>query len=147
MGDKIPRKIYERELSRLQEELVQMEEWVWDTKSRVAVVFEGRDAAGKGGVIKRITEHMNPRITKHVALPKPTDRETTQWYFQRYTASLPAGGEIILFDRSWYNRAGVRRRSRRQEARAHDLHRPPAHADPVASQARAEDRAPATPIG
>jgi polyphosphate kinase len=107
MVEKLPRKIYERELERLQEELVQMEEWVYDSKSRVAVVFEGRDAAGKGGVIKRITEHMNPRITKHTALPKPTERQTTQWYFQRYTAELPAGGEIILFDRSWYNRAGV----------------------------------------
>jgi polyphosphate kinase len=107
MVDKLPRKAYERELERLQEQLVQMEEWVWDTKARIAVVFEGRDAAGKGGAIKRITEHMNPRITKHVALPKPTERETTQWYFQRYIASLPAGGEIILFDRSWYNRAGV----------------------------------------
>ena len=107
--EKLPRKLYERELGRLQEQLVQMEEWVWDTKARIAVVFEGRDAAGKGGVIKRITEHMNPRITKHVALPKPTERETTQWYFERYVAELPAGGEIILFDRSWYNRAGVER--------------------------------------
>ena len=84
-----------------------MEEWVADTGARVVVVFEGRDAAGKGGAIKRITEHMNPRITRHVALPKPTERETTQWYFQRYIAQLPAAGEIVLFDRSWYNRAGV----------------------------------------
>ena len=109
MADKTPTKVYDRELAHLQEELVQMEEWVWDTKTRVAVVFEGRDAAGKGGAISRITEHMNPRITKHVALPKPTERETSQWYFQRYSAWLPAGGEIVLFDRSWYNRAGVER--------------------------------------
>ena len=93
--------------TRLQEELVKMEEWIYDTKARVAVVFEGRDAAGKGGVIKRITEHLNPRITKHIALPKPTEREQGEWYFQRYIANLPTGGETILFDRSWYNRAGI----------------------------------------
>src|SRR4249920_1289413 len=104
---KYPRKIYERELFRLQEELVQMEQWVSDTGTRAVVIFEGRDAAGKGGAIKRITEHMNPRITKHVALPVPTERQKTQWYFQRYVAELPAGGEIALFDRSWYNRAGI----------------------------------------
>src|SRR4029453_15807615 len=103
MVDKLPRKVYEQELERLQEQLVQMEEWVWDTKARIAVIFEGGGAAGKGRGIKRITEHMNPRITKHIALPKPTDRETTQWYFERYVAALPAGGEIILFDPSWYN--------------------------------------------
>jgi polyphosphate kinase len=107
MAEKIPNKIYERELARLQERLVQMEEWIYDVKARVVVVFEGRDAAGKGGAIKRITEHMNPRITKHVALPKPTEREQGEWYFQRYVAHLPTGGEIALFDRSWYNRAGV----------------------------------------
>src|SRR4249919_444232 len=106
---KIPRKAYERELLRLQEELVKMEEWVARTEGRILVIFEGRDAAGKGGAVKRITEHLNPRITKHVALPKPTERERSQWYFQRYTAHLPAGGEIVLFDRSWYNRAGVER--------------------------------------
>jgi polyphosphate kinase len=107
--ERLPTRVYERELARLQEQLVQMEEWVWGTKTRVAVIFEGRDAAGKGSAIKRITEHMNPRITKHIALPKPTERETTQWYFQRYVDALPAGGEIVLFDRSWYNRAGVER--------------------------------------
>ncbi|MDP9299579.1 MAG: polyphosphate kinase 2, partial [Actinomycetota bacterium] len=107
MAEKIPNKQYEHELTRLQEELVKMEEWIYDTKARVAVVFEGRDAAGKGGVIKRITEHLNPRITKHIALPKPTEREQGEWYFQRYIANLPTGGETILFDRSWYNRAGI----------------------------------------
>ncbi len=106
---KLPRKAYERELVRLQEELVQMERWVAETGARILVIFEGRDAAGKGGAIKRITEHLNPRVTHHIALPKPTERERTQWYFQRYTANLPAGGEIALFDRSWYNRAGVER--------------------------------------
>ena len=109
MTKKLDRKVYEHELARLQEELVQMEDWVADTGARVAIVFEGRDAAGKGGAIKRMTDHMNPRVTKHVALPKPTDRERSQWYFQRYIARLPAGGEIVLFDRSWYNRAGVER--------------------------------------
>jgi polyphosphate kinase 2 len=106
---KVPRKIYKRELLRLQEELVKMEDWVVASGLRVVVVFEGRDAAGKGGTIKRITEYLNPRTTRIAALPKPTDRETTQWYFQRYVAELPAAGEIVLFDRSWYNRAGVER--------------------------------------
>ena len=106
---KLPTKTYERELLRLQEELVKMEQWVFDTATRVVVIFEGRDAAGKGGTIKRITEHMNPRTTRIVALPKPTERERTEWYFQRYVAELPAGGEIALFDRSWYNRAGIER--------------------------------------
>jgi len=106
---KYPSKVYERELFRLQEELVKMEQWVSDTKARVVAIFEGRDAAGKGGAIKRITEHTNPRITRHVALPKPSDRERSQWYFQRYIEELPAAGEIVLFDRSWYNRAGVER--------------------------------------
>ncbi len=104
---KLSRKVYEHELLRLQEELVKMEQWVADAGTRVVVVFEGRDAAGKGGTIKRITEHMNPRITRIVALPKPTERERTQWYFQRYVQQLPAAGEIALFDRSWYNRAGI----------------------------------------
>jgi polyphosphate kinase 2 len=84
-----------------------MEQWVSASGARIAVVFEGRDAAGKGGTIKRITEHLNPRVTKHVALPRPTERQTTQWYFQRYIEQLPSAGEIVLFDRSWYNRAGV----------------------------------------
>ncbi|MEP6526860.1 MAG: polyphosphate kinase 2 [Nocardioidaceae bacterium] len=104
---KIPNKAYEKELFRLQEELVQMEQWVSASGARIAVVFEGRDAAGKGGTIKRITEHLNPRVTRHVALPRPTERQTTQWYFQRYVEQLPSAGEIALFDRSWYNRAGV----------------------------------------
>jgi len=105
--DRLRKKVYERELLRLQEELVKMSEWVKDSRARVVVVFEGRDAAGKGGVIKRITEHVNPRIVRHVALPVPTDRQRTEWYFQRFVAELPAGGEITLFDRSWYNRAGI----------------------------------------
>jgi polyphosphate kinase 2 len=109
MAKKLDRRVYEGELARLQEELVQMEEWVANVGARVAVVFEGRDAAGKGGAIKRMTDHMNPRVTKHIALPKPNDRERTQWYFQRYIAHLPSAGEIVLFDRSWYNRAGVER--------------------------------------
>jgi polyphosphate kinase 2 len=105
--EKFPKKLYRRELFRLQEELVKMEEWVAASGTRVVTIFEGRDAAGKGGTIKRITEHMNPRIAKHVALPKPTERQTTQWYFQRYVDELPAAGEIVLFDRSWYSRAGI----------------------------------------
>jgi polyphosphate kinase 2 len=104
---KLPRKRYERELLRLQEELVKMTEWVRDSGARVVVIFEGRDAAGKGGAIKRITEHLNPRIARIVALPIPTERQRTQWYFQRYVEELPAAGEMVLFDRSWYNRAGV----------------------------------------
>jgi polyphosphate kinase 2 len=107
MGARLPKKPYERELLRLQEELVKMEDWVQARGLRVIVLFEGRDAAGKGGTIKRITEHLNPRITRVVALPKPTERERSQWYFQRYVAELPAAGEIALFDRSWYNRAGI----------------------------------------
>jgi polyphosphate kinase 2 len=106
---KYPNKLYQRELFHLQEELVKMEQWVADTGARVVAIFEGRDAAGKGGAIQRITEHTNPRITKHVALPKPSDRERGQWYFQRYVEQLPTAGEIVLFDRSWYNRAGVER--------------------------------------
>ncbi len=101
--------VYERELVRLQAELVLMQEWVKATGNRVVVIFEGRDAAGKGSAIKRITEAMNPRVVRIAALPAPNDREKTQWYFQRYIDQLPAGGEIVLFDRSWYNRAGVER--------------------------------------
>ena len=108
-ASKVPKKRYDKELKRLQTELVKMEDWVAATRARIVVVFEGRDAAGKGGAIKRITQFMNPRITRIVALPKPSDRERTQWYFQRYIDELPAAGEIALFDRSWYNRAGVER--------------------------------------
>ena len=104
---KVSKKAYAAELVRLQEELVKMAEWVKDSGARVVVIFEGRDAAGKGGAIKRITEHLNPRIARVVALPVPTARQETQWYFQRYVEQLPAGGEIALFDRSWYNRAGI----------------------------------------
>ena len=98
---------YEKELFKLQLELVKLQAWVQHTGLKVVVLFEGRDAAGKGGVIKRITQHLNPRVARVVALPAPTERETTQWYFQRYAHHLPAAGEIVLFDRSWYNRAGV----------------------------------------
>src|SRR5215208_6346179 len=105
----ISKKTYEKELARLQRELIKLQEWVRFKNLKVVVIFEGRDAAGKGGVIKRITESLNPRICRVVALPAPTEREKTQWYFQRYVAHLPAGGEIVLFDRSWYNRAGVER--------------------------------------
>ncbi|GJD93467.1 polyphosphate kinase 2 [Methylobacterium iners] len=103
------RKLYFRELFRLQHELVRLQDWVQSRKLRVVVVFEGRDSAGKGGVIKRITQRLNPRVCRVAALPAPSERERTQWYFQRYVAHLPAGGEIVLFDRSWYNRAGVER--------------------------------------
>ena len=105
----IDKKKYEKELARLQVELVKLQEWVRAKKLKVVIIFEGRDAAGKGGVIKRITESLNPRVCRVVALPAPTEREKTQWYFQRYVAHLPAGGEMVLFDRSWYNRAGVER--------------------------------------
>ena len=105
----IKNKVYKKELFRLQLELVKLQRWVVHEGLRVVVIFEGRDAAGKGGVIKRITEHLSPRICRVVALPAPTEREKTQWYFQRYVAHLPAAGEIVLFDRSWYNRAGVER--------------------------------------
>ncbi|WP_119354107.1 polyphosphate kinase 2 [Azohydromonas sediminis] len=103
------RQTYFRELFRLQGELVKLQDWVAHTKHKMVIVFEGRDAAGKGGVIKRITQRLNPRVARVVALPAPSDRERTQWYFQRYVPHLPAGGEIVLFDRSWYNRAGVER--------------------------------------
>jgi len=106
---RLPRKVYDQELFRLQSELVAMQEWVRTTGNRVVVVFEGRDAAGKGGAIKRIAQYLNPRIARIVALPAPTERERTQWYFERYLSHLPAGGELVLFDRSWYNRAGVER--------------------------------------
>ena len=105
----IRKKIYERELGKLQIELVNLQEWVKHKKLKVVVIFEGRDAAGKGGVIKRITEALNPRICRVEALPVPTEKEQSQWYFQRYVTRLPAAGEIVLFDRSWYNRAGVER--------------------------------------
>ena len=101
------RRHYFRELFRLQAELVKLQDWVVATRQKVVVLFEGRDAAGKGGVIKRITQRLNPRVCRVAALPAPNDRERTQWYFQRYSAHLPAAGEIVLFDRSWYNRAGV----------------------------------------
>ncbi|MCX4825649.1 polyphosphate kinase 2 [Streptomyces sp. NBC_01142] len=103
----LPRGVYKRELLRLQTELVKLQEWVRSESARLVVVFEGRDAAGKGGTVKRVAEHLNPRVARTVALPKPTERERTQWYFQRYVEQLPAAGEIVLFDRSWYNRAGV----------------------------------------
>jgi polyphosphate kinase len=107
--DTIDRGVYFKELLHLQRELVKLQDWVVHNRLKVVVIFEGRDAAGKGGVVKRITQRMNPRVCRVVALPAPSEREQTQWYFQRYTAHLPAGGEIALFDRSWYNRAGVER--------------------------------------
>ena len=108
-GKKMPRKAYEAELARLQIELVKLQEWIRREGLKVVVLFEGRDAAGKGGVIKRITQSLNPRVCRVVALAAPTERERTQWYFQRYAGHLPADGEMALFDRSWYNRAGVER--------------------------------------
>ncbi|MCI0608091.1 MAG: polyphosphate kinase 2 [Anaerolineae bacterium] len=105
----IDKKTYEKELARLQEELIKLQEWIRFKNLKVVVIFEGRDAAGKGGAIKRITESLSPRVCRVVALPAPTEREKTQWYFQRYVAHLPAGGEMVLFDRSWYNRANVER--------------------------------------
>jgi len=104
---KVSRKVYEAELFRLQTELVKMQEWTKTTGARIVVIFEGRDAAGKGGTIKLISEYLNPRVARISALPTPTEREKGQWYYQRYIAQLPAKGEIALFDRSWYNRAGV----------------------------------------
>ena len=100
---------YNKMIENLQVELVQMQDWVIEKGKKIAIIFEGRDAAGKGGTIKRITENLNPRSCKVAALAKPSDREKTQWYFQRYVAHLPAAGEIVLFDRSWYNRSGVER--------------------------------------
>lgn len=108
-GPTIDRQVYFRELHRLQGELVKLHDWVQHTGYKLVVLFEGRDAAGKGGVIKRITQRLNPRVCRVVALPAPSEREQSQWYFQRYVPHLPAGGEMVLFDRSWYNRAGVER--------------------------------------
>ena len=105
----LDRKVYFNALFDLQSELVKLQDWVAETRRKVVVIFEGRDAAGKGGVIKRITQRLNPRICRVVALSAPSERERSQWYFQRYVSHLPAGGEIVLFDRSWYNRAGVER--------------------------------------
>jgi len=105
----IDKRVYEAELARLQVDLVSMQQWVISSGARVLVIFEGRDAAGKGGAIKRIVQYLNPRSTRIIALDKPTEREKTQWYFQRYITHLPAAGEIVLMDRSWYNRAGVER--------------------------------------
>jgi polyphosphate kinase 2 len=107
--EKENRRLYFRELFRLQAELVKLQDWVVHTGHKVVIIFEGRDAAGKGGVIKRIIQRLNPRVCRVAALPAPNDRERTQWYFQRYVSHLPAAGEIVLFDRSWYNRAGVER--------------------------------------
>ena len=106
---KLSNKKYIKELNTLRVELIKLQEWVKQEKLKVVILFEGRDAAGKGGAIKRITEPLNPRMCKVVALGTPTEKEKTQWYFQRYVAHLPAAGEIVLFDRSWYNRAGVER--------------------------------------
>ncbi len=105
----MPKKLYEKELLRLQAELVKLQEWVRTAGARLVVVFEGRDAAGKGSTIKRVTQYLNPRVARIVALPAPTERQRSEWYFQRYIEQLPAAGEIVLFDRSWYNRAGVER--------------------------------------
>ena len=107
--DTLDRRSYLTNLLRLQAELIKLQTWVEHTGAKILIIFEGRDSAGKGGVIKRITQRLNPRSARVVALPKPTEREQTQWYFQRYVPHLPAGGEIVLFDRSWYNRAGVER--------------------------------------
>lgn len=107
--DTLEKRTYFRNLLRLQMELIKLQDWVENTGSKVLIICEGRDGAGKGGVIKRITQRLNPRVARVVALPKPTEREMTQWYFQRYVPHLPAGGEIVLFDRSYYNRAGVER--------------------------------------
>lgn len=104
---KLSKSDYEEAIAQLHEELVYLQEWVKNNGLKIVVIFEGRDAAGKGGVIKRITEPLNPRVCRVVALGTPTEREKTQWYFQRYVPHLPAAGEIVLFDRSWYNRAGV----------------------------------------
>jgi polyphosphate kinase 2 len=108
-AEKAARQLYFKELFRLQRELVKLQDWVVAHRRKVVVLFEGRDAAGKGGAIKRITQRMNPRVCRVTALPAPNERERTQWYFQRYVSHLPAGGEMVLFDRSWYNRAGVER--------------------------------------
>jgi polyphosphate kinase 2 len=106
---RLPKKLYETELFRLQAELVKLQEWVRAEQARIVVIFEGRDAAGKGSTIKRVAQYLNPRVAQITALPAPTEREQTEWYFQRYIEYLPSGGQIVLFDRSWYNRAGVER--------------------------------------
>jgi polyphosphate kinase 2 len=108
-AERLARRTYFQELFRLQGELVKLQDWVVASRHKVVILFEGRDAAGKGGVIKRITQRLNPRVARVAALPAPNDRERTQWYFQRYVSHLPAAGEMVLFDRSWYNRAGVER--------------------------------------
>ena len=107
--ERIGKKKYNKELFRLQLELIKLQEWVKAKGLKVVIVFEGRDAAGKGGVIKRIAQYLNPRVVRVAALPAPTERQKTEWYFQRYVNHLPAAGEIVMFDRSWYNRAGVER--------------------------------------
>lgn len=107
MTTRMPKKLYEREIKALQAQLVDMQAWVQATGARVVIIFEGRDAAGKGSTISRVSQYLNSRVTRIVALPTPTEREKTEWYFQRYIAHLPAAGEIVLMDRSWYNRAGV----------------------------------------
>ena len=109
LHDSLPRRLYFKELLRLQRELIKLQDWVVAKKLKLVVIFEGRDSAGKGGAIKRVTQRLNPRVCRAVALPAPTERERAQWYFQRYIQHLPAAGEIVLFDRSWYNRAGVER--------------------------------------
>ena len=109
MTRRMPKALYERELMALQAKLVEMQAWVQHSGARVVVIFEGRDAAGKGSTIKRVMEYLNPRVTRIVALPTPSTRDKTRWYFQRYVSHLPAAGEIVLMDRSWYNRAGVER--------------------------------------
>jgi polyphosphate kinase 2 (PPK2 family) len=106
--DTLPRQLYFKELLRLQRELIELQDWVMAKKLKMVVIFEGRDSAGKGGAIKRVMQRLNPRVVRTVALPAPTERERSQWYFQRYISHLPAGGEIVLFDRSWYNRASKR---------------------------------------
>jgi polyphosphate kinase len=107
LARRVPKKPYEKELSRLQAELMKVQEWVRADGARIVIIFEGRDAAGKGGTIKRLTQYLNPRVAQIAALPAPTDREKSQWYFQRYVEHLPSAGQMVLFDRSWYNRAGV----------------------------------------
>jgi polyphosphate kinase 2 len=107
LARRVPRKPYEKELYRLQAELMKVQEWVRADGARIVVIFEGRDAAGKGGTIKRVAQYLNPRVAQIAALPAPTDREKSQWYFQRYVEHLPSAGQVVLFDRSWYNRAGV----------------------------------------
>lgn len=109
MSKRMPKDLYETELRALQAQLVDMQAWVQDSGARIVVIFEGRDAAGKGSTIKRVSEFLNPRVTRVVALPTPSERDKTRWYFQRYVPHLPAAGEIVLMDRSWYNRAGVER--------------------------------------